>query len=203
MNIALLYQPRRRFLTWIAFGCAVGIHAAAVVMAASKEPIRSSNFEQEGAVVGIDVEPTQPVQEPETALAAEQLTVENEDAFPTDDSTPPPVRARKKVVPSVARNASVGTAVSHFGVAKELAMYAPPPAYPYEARRRGITGSGSVELTVNRGNGNVIEARMAQSTGSDVLDNSAMSACRNWRFRPGTVTRVIVPITYTLYGVSY
>ena len=82
-------------------------------------------------------------------------------------------------------------------------MYAPRPPYPYEARKNRTTGTGVVTLVVSFSTGNVIEARMSQSTGSAVLDSSAVSALRTWRFRPGTVSNVDVPITYTLTGVSY
>jgi TonB family protein len=84
-----------------------------------------------------------------------------------------------------------------------LALYAPKPSYPYEARRGGITGSGIAHLIVNSGAGNVIEARMSQSTGNPILDSATLSALRSWRFKPGVASNVEVPITYTLSGVSY
>jgi periplasmic protein TonB len=89
------------------------------------------------------------------------------------------------------------------GSAKALALYAPKPNYPYEARRSGTTGSGIAQLTVNSAAGNVVDVRMAQSTGSPILDNATVSAFRRWRFKPGVASNVNVPITYTLTGVSY
>jgi len=38
---------------------------------------------------------------------------------------------------------------------------------------------------------------MEQTTGNAILDKSTTDAFRQWRFKPGTVSRVRVPITYT------
>ena len=87
--------------------------------------------------------------------------------------------------------------------AKALAVNAPRPQYPYEARSRKITGSGVCVVQVDSGSGNVTEGSMTQSTGSPILDNAALSAFRQWRFRPGTVSQVRIPITFTMTGASY
>src|SRR5712691_1415032 len=41
------------------------------------------------------------------------------------------------------------------------------------------------------------EATMEQSTGNVILDKTTTNAFRQWRFKPGTVSKVRVPITYT------
>jgi TonB family protein len=87
--------------------------------------------------------------------------------------------------------------------AKALALYAPRPQYPYEARSRHVTGSGVIVATVDAASGNVTSASVSQSTGSPILDNAATSAFRQWRFRPGTVSKVNIPITFTMTGASY
>jgi len=87
--------------------------------------------------------------------------------------------------------------------AKAFAVAAPRPDYPYEARTRKITGSGVCVLTVDTGSGAVTDATMAQSIGNPILDNSAVSAFRRWRFKPGTVAKVRMPITFTMSGASY
>jgi TonB family protein len=131
--------------------------------------------------------------------------VTDEEAFPQENATPPPVRPRKKMpVSPVVRSIGIGTGRAlHAGSVKALTLYAPRPAYPYEARRGGITGSGIAELTVNPTVGNVIDARMTQTTGSVFLDNSTLETLRRWRFKPGVASNVDVPITYTLTGVTY
>src|SRR6266536_211502 len=87
--------------------------------------------------------------------------------------------------------------------AKALALYAPRPQYPYEARSRHVTGSGVIVAQVDAASGNVTSASVSQSTGSPILDNAATSAFRQWRFRPGTVSKVNIPITFTMTGASY
>ena len=87
--------------------------------------------------------------------------------------------------------------------AKAVAISAPRPEYPYEARRARLTGSGVAVMTVEPSIGAVTEVVMAQSTGSSILDNAATSAFRRWRFKPGTVTKVRTPITFTMTGAQY
>jgi TonB family protein len=65
--------------------------------------------------------------------------------------------------------------------ARALAIYAPRPAYPYEARDRHLTGSGIVLLNVDSSTGDVTSAQMLKSTGYKILDNSALEAnATNW-----------------------
>lgn len=41
---------------------------------------------------------------------------------------------------------------------------------------------------------------MAPSTGNAILDRAAIDAFRKWRFKPGTVSHVRSPITFTMMG---
>jgi len=78
--------------------------------------------------------------------------------------------------------------------AKAMAIRAPLPVYP---SRHHITGDGVCIVTVDTASGKVTDATMEQSTGNAILDKSTTDAFRQWRFKPGTVSRVRVPITYT------
>jgi protein TonB len=89
------------------------------------------------------------------------------------------------------------------GSPKAFALSAPRPEYPYEARRQRLTGSGVATLTIDTATGAVTSVTMARSTGSAVLDNATISGLRRWRFKPGTVSQVQTPITYTLTGATY
>jgi TonB family protein len=51
--------------------------------------------------------------------------------------------------------------------------------------------------------GNVTSADMAASIGNPILDNSATSAFRRWKFKPGSVSKAKIPITFTMTGASY
>jgi TonB family protein len=86
------------------------------------------------------------------------------------------------------------------GDVKALAIYAPRPQYPYEARARRQVGAGVAILAVDPNTGVVNKAEMAISTGYGVLDNAALAAFRQWQFKPGTVSKVKIPIRFTMGG---
>lgn len=82
--------------------------------------------------------------------------------------------------------------------ARALALYAPKPPYPYEARKIGMTGAGVVIVSVDPSTGVVTAAQMERSMGHKLLDDAALATFRKWRFRPGTVSEVRIPITFSL-----
>ncbi len=61
-----------------------------------------------------------------------------------------------------------------------------------------LTGSGIVLIEVDRPSGRVTSVRMDPSTGHTVLDQAAIEAFRAWRFKPGSVSRIRTPITFTV-----
>jgi TonB family protein len=81
-------------------------------------------------------------------------------------------------------------------IAPRDALYTPSPVYPTEARSKHLAGIGTVLVDVHPTSGYVTAARMLQSTGYRILDEAALSAFRQWRFRPGTVSRVRIPIRF-------
>jgi TonB family protein len=80
--------------------------------------------------------------------------------------------------------------------ARALAIYAPIPRYPREARVKHQQGSGLALVTVDRQTGHVTSARMLQSTGHDILDNEAVKAFQAWRFKPGSLSVVRIPVLF-------
>jgi TonB family protein len=81
-------------------------------------------------------------------------------------------------------------------VAQAMAVSAPLPEYPYQAKHANVTGSGVCVMIVDTASGKVTNAMMAQSTGNGILDKVTTETFRRWRFKPGTVSQVRVPITY-------
>ena len=201
MNTALVYRRSRRWLVWAAFAFAAGIHIAAIMVAQGKSD-KSVVQDIKPAGVEIDIVNTQQEEalpEDVTMPPPPEHVPADGEAFPEENRTPPPVRPRKKTrVASLVRGTS-----APLGSVRALVTYAPRPVYPYEARRQRITGSGIALLTIAPANGNVVDARMVQSCGSVILDNATLDAFQRWRFKPGSVERVQVPITYTLTGASY
>ena len=101
-------------------------------------------------------------------------------------------RAKKRVTP--AAQPIVG--MMSLSAAKAVAVSTPIPEYPYQARRAHITWSGVCVMTVDTASGNVTSAVMEQSTGNGILDKVTTDAFRKWRFKPGTVSQIRVPISY-------
>ena len=114
-----------------------------------------------------------------------------------EETTPPPQRpTRRKTTPIKAPQIASQPDTMSISSGKALATYAPAPSYPSKARLDGITGSGVCVVSVDLGSGRVIEASMAQSTGNPQLDKAALITFRKWRFKPGTVSTVRIPIDF-------
>ena len=145
-------------------------------------------------------EPSQPV-EARTNLTAARVA---KSAPPPEESVPEitPIenkpRPKKRPRPAVQSEAtSVSAPVPmSLPVAQSMAIRAPLPEYTYEAKRRNLTGSGTCLVTVDPATGTVTDARMYQSTGSTMLDKLTIQTFKSWRFKPGTVSQVRVPISY-------
>ncbi len=60
----------------------------------------------------------------------------------------------------------------------------PPPSYPIIAKRRSWEGRVVLNVVVNR-QGRVKMITVKKSSGFAVLDEAALEAVENWRFRPG------------------
>jgi periplasmic protein TonB len=114
-----------------------------------------------------------------------------------EETTPPPGRSKRQKMATIkAPQVADRPATMSISSAKALAIYAPRPDYPSEARSQRIIGSGVCVVSVDPKSGSVTEASMAQSTGDPRLDNAAISAFRQWRFKPGVVSKVKIPIEF-------
>ena len=126
----------------------------------------------------------------ETPRAEELATT----APPTEKRT----RAKKRATPSAQPGPAEFPIVTTMSLsaAKAVAVSTPIPDYPYQARRAHITRSGVCVMTVDTASGNVTSAVMEQSTGNGILDKVTTDAFQKWRFKPGTVSQIRVPISY-------
>jgi TonB family protein len=77
------------------------------------------------------------------------------------------------------------------------ALYAPRPDYPIQSRQRHLTGSGLFALHITP-DGNVERVEVLKSIGYPILDQAAIAAFRQWRFRPRSISLVRVPIRYSI-----
>lgn len=201
MNPTFVYRRNGRSIFWLAFFFALAIHLGAVALAKTKAP--SAKLQDVSPLPDVEVVDTA---EPEPALLEQSAPPPpleqihpDQDSFQEKNLTPPPICAHRKARPP----SLIGGITASLRSVKATVAYAPRPVYPYEARRQRVTGSGIALLTVDQTSGTVTDVRMARSCGNGILDKSTLDALRRWRFKPGGVTQVEVPITYTLMGVSY
>ncbi|PYK96413.1 MAG: hypothetical protein DME32_17745 [Verrucomicrobia bacterium] len=125
--------------------------------------------------------------------------------LPTSDSiesrqSPRPINSYRNSTP-IWRPAQ--TRVGAMSNGKIFALSAPRPDYPYEARSRHLTGSGIAIISVDPITGFATNVTMEQSIGNPILDDSTLSAFRRGRFRPGSPSRVRIPITFILTRAQY
>ncbi|MFK0090034.1 TonB family protein [Pseudomonas sp. NPDC090755] len=79
----------------------------------------------------------------------------------------------------------------------------PPPRYPSQARRRNQQGTVQVEVSLDE-RGQQLKRTLLRSSGVQSLDQAALEAVAQWRFRPEIVngravpSRVQIPIEFAL-----
>ena len=202
---ALMYQPNNKWRLMTALTAAAAIHVAAITFATTRHqaPPPTSVAPGEPELI---FEPANPIPEPQPEQTEPLPTPPTTNEFDVENAaTPPPVRRQpSKFTPLVKppRN-SMAPGSLNFSAAKVLALNAPRPEYPYEARRQKITGDGVAVMNIDPGTGHVTGVTMARSTGNAFLDNAAIAGFRRWRFKPGSVSSVTCPVTFTLTGASY
>jgi TonB family protein len=89
------------------------------------------------------------------------------------------------------------------GVSVPQVIYSPEPSFSEEARKSKTQGVVTLMVVVGK-DGHTYDLRVAQSLGMG-LDEKAIEAVRNWRFRPATLngeavaTRIAVEVDFRLY----
>jgi periplasmic protein TonB len=141
---------------------------------------------------------SEPIVEIPTTRPSEKPAAVAEETPPAEErATPLPVTAKKsrpkRRAPATETPVAAPMSLS---AAKAAAVSTSMPQYPYEAKRAHITGSGVCVITIDSTSGNVTGAVMEQSTGNGILDRATTDAFRKWRFKPGTISQVRVPISY-------
>src|SRR6266480_1343114 len=78
------------------------------------------------------------------------------------------------------------------------AVYRAAPQYSVSERAQRHFGSGLLRLTLDLKTGTVTKVQILQTTGFAALDQSAIEAFRQWRWKPGKWKQIDVPITFTM-----
>jgi TonB family protein len=200
---ALLYQSRYKWRFGAALGAAIAIHFTAIGFANGRRiqpplPLGTSDFPEITFI-----EPLTPPDPPADDIEPLPTPPVIDPRFTEQTSTPAPRRQITKVTPIAKPDSKAAPRSLNLSSARVLALNAPRPEYPYEARRQKLTGDGIAMMTIDPASGNVTQVTMAKSTGSPFLDNAALAGFKRWRFKPGTVSSVTCPVTFTLTGASY
>lgn len=201
----ILYRPAPRWQFWAFLGGALFIHGVAVVAAIKHEapPVDLSDIPTAEVIATLEQPTDEPTPPPEDIPLPEPPPMPEIQPEFHEETTPPPKRPlNAKTAPVKAPTAARPAGVMSISSAKALAINSPRPEYPYEARSRHIMGSGVCVVSVDA-SGTVTDATMAQSIGNPILDNSAVSAFKRWRFKAGVAPKVKIPITFTMTGASY
>ena len=187
--------------TGIAFAGSPSARAQDATSATLQEPLERARItpaprpEKQTSKPSLEVSAPTPIQTP--APVGEQMPSAEELATPTATAEKE-TRVKRRATPAGQNGAAelplVGT--MSISAAKAVAVSTPLPEYPYQARRAQITGSGVCIMIVDTPSGNVTSAVMEQSTGNAILDKVTTDAFRKWRFKPGTVSQIRVPISY-------
>jgi protein TonB len=80
----------------------------------------------------------------------------------------------------------------------------PPPQYPSNLRRDGVTGIVTVAIVVDE-KGSVVSAAINKSSNAD-FEAPSLDAVKRWKFKPATkdnqavAAKVIVPLHFTVEG---
>ncbi len=124
---------------------------------------------------------------------------------PVEEATPPPPAQpkRRKIAPRKALQAASTSEITSYASAKAFATFTPLPEYPAKERSGSVTGIGVCIVWVDPVSGRVTAASMEQSTGDSTLDKSAVNAFQKWRFKPGTVSNVRIPIEFSMPSASH
>ncbi|MES2961399.1 MAG: energy transducer TonB [Pseudomonadota bacterium] len=79
----------------------------------------------------------------------------------------------------------------------------PAPSYPQAAKRKGIQGKVMVNVTV-KPDGTPAAVQVCHSSGSNILDDAALEAVRQWKFIPArrggefVQANVVVPVDFKM-----
>jgi TonB family protein len=194
--------------TLLPFLCA-GAVLRGLLLAQAQEATTATLPEPAGSVEAT------PLPSPKKARSEPTLEISDkprrEKLAPVPEQAPPPeeqarpattvekkTHAKRRTTPSTQPDAAVSpvSGVMSLTAAQAIAVKTRIPDYPYQAQRTNITGSGVCLMQIDTASGKVISATMDQSTGNALLDKVTTDAFGKWRFKPGTVSEVRVPITY-------
>ncbi|MBD1391325.1 energy transducer TonB [Neiella sp. HB171785] len=166
-------------------------------------------------------QPAEPVETPleQTTEQQEAVLIANNEPSATTTETPPLTEVTEEMVEiekvtksDVGNEQQTAIAANHqaSGAHQQPVLVEPlfaappsPPRYPTIARKRGQQGVVWIDVWLDA-QGQQTQTTISQSSGLNVLDESALAAVGSWRFKPHQVnglamaSRVRIPIEFSL-----
>lgn len=205
MNTTALYKPAARWSVMVALAAALTMEFAVVGLASLRRekdiPVVTGTALPapiEARFVEETVEPFLPENVPPPLPSPPPDLTQN---FALTESVPPRKTPHQTRPASSSPAAHFAATPATFSSSRARLTSAPPPAYPYEARRAHATGSGVFLLRFDP-EGEVIDVAVSRSTGSAILDQVSVKTFRGWRCQPEAYAAVYVPVTFTLAGAQ-
>ena len=75
-------------------------------------------------------------------------------------------------------------------------LESPYPKFPFSVRWEHPSGKGVFRLQIDRRSGLVTSVKILRTMGDNRLDTAALEALRKWRFKPQTLSELVVPIEF-------
>ncbi|HIF9464438.1 TPA: energy transducer TonB [Photobacterium damselae] len=146
-----------------------------------------------------------------TKKAEQKPVVKNRDSKPVKSATKPQPQSRlKNETSQVANTANNKKALLSSGTQSPELVSRPtfatrpgPVSYPRLAKRRGIQGQVMVEIWIDP-KGKQIKQKVISSSGTEILDQAALTAIKKWKFSSHIVDgqaiahRVHIPVRFQL-----
>ena len=169
---------------------------------ASKTPASPEKSGKPAENAATPAAPSDSTQAPSAVATQSERQVSVE---PSPKTSSAPEVAASPAVSAPAGGAKVPSETVRTAEADYKAAYLnnPRPSYPRLAHRMGIEGTVILLADVSE-EGMPLQVRLFQSSGNDLLDQSALNTVTQWRFTParkdGVITRstVRIPVTFSL-----
>lgn len=85
---------------------------------------------------------------------------------------------------------------TRLGPMPDCIVYAPKPRLPRGFSHHGPRAHGVYAVDLSVATGLVYSARILESSGDRFLDNVTVEALRQWRFKPRSIYKLIVPVDF-------
>jgi|ERR1043166_3896130 TonB family protein len=76
------------------------------------------------------------------------------------------------------------------------------PDYPESERRQRHQGGAIIHVTLDLKTGSVVAATLTRSTGFTTLDASALTAFRQWRWKPGKWKEMTISVRFRIHDTT-